>query len=194
MTNCDLLRICSSNSGHRCAAKGEDMADWQKLAEEALENEKEPVAAEAASISTNTTAIVATVGLIASGVLVLIEPLEEKPAAIVISAAAIIAAATVAVALIVASDFRTRGSVTQARLAALAQLATASTVQSPSNVSFSDVVPSVEMKAKAGGESYRVLAIRSEGQSEEPAFYLLWQSDAKAKWFAAHDVDSILAV
>jgi hypothetical protein len=171
--------------------KGAQMADWQKLANEALGEKEQPISANAGNVNKVAAGIAAAFGVLGPAAIAVFKPLESKPAVEMASAAGLLVAAILAIAIIIASDFRTRGHVTGARFAALAQLASTEP-PAATTAKNAGVVPADGLAARAGGEKYSVLAIRWEGTASDPSYsYLLWRTGEKASWFAEHDVDEL---
>jgi hypothetical protein len=172
------------------------MVDWQELAEKALKEEQKPISAEAATINKVAVGIGAAIGLLGPIAIKVVEPWGKHPAVEMASAAALAVAAILAIALIVAGDFTTRGRVTAARFAALAELASTPVPPSAATTASDQVsgsVATMDLSAKAGGETYDVLAVRWEGTSSAlTCQYLLWRRGGRASWFAEHDVDSLV--
>lgn len=130
-------------------------------------------------------------GVLGPEAIAVFKPLESKPAVEMASAAGLLVAAIIAIAIIIASDFRTRGHVTGARFAALAQLAsTEPPATTPDDAKNASVVPTDGLAARAGGKKYSVLAISWKGEVSDPSYsYLLWRMGEKTSWFPEHDVD-----
>ncbi len=168
--------------------------DWKQLAHEALSDKPEQITADASDSTKNNAWVVGVIGVAAPAIAGGFEVLgADPPAAVLFSAGAIFTASVLAMAFLIAMDFRTRGLVTVARFEALTVLAqlpdseekAKETSDSPSSGGFA-----AAGTVRAGDQDLQLLGI---ARNDEDTEFLVASTNGGPKWLSSSDVDRVTA-
>jgi hypothetical protein len=189
-----LIRIVSKE---RKTPMATEATDWDALAKETLSREQEPILANTADVTKWATAIIAVLGAIGPATYGLFKVDDQPDAAVLVPIGIVVGASILGIFYAIANDFRTRGDVTAARLAAIAAIAAeraGAAVATPSDDEEErtepvTIVPLQNQSASIGGVPVTLHA--QEWRGDELTRYSASVAGQAAMWWPADVVSDI---
>jgi hypothetical protein len=163
---------------------------WKQLAHNALKDDNMQVLADASDATKVGASITGLLGVMAPALVAAFELFGDQEPDMFIAAAIVLAAGVLALAIIIASDFRTRGGVTAARFAALSSLAEIPDVAAPAT-STSDGAAffSAAWSVRAGEQDFQLLGV-ARGPKDTQMFVAPIQGGTPV-WLPSTEVDRV---